>query len=155
MRKAHKNKIRATFYIDKDLYQLLKRCSAIEGIPMSSILNDDILQQRVGEYYYPDPDHANACFPGDMEELDNKKRDLYYEHYENSAEGKRAARLLAIEKMLETNRITEKEAIEQKAATEKTFQEALKIEKEEYEKSKKELHDRWVKAVKDFPIEKD
>ena len=72
--KAHKDKIRATFYIDKRLYQLLKRCSQIEETPMSSIINDEILKDRVGIYELDTPDHVDNYLYAEAQEAESASK---------------------------------------------------------------------------------
>lgn len=151
--KAHKDKIRATFYIDKKLYQLLKRCSQIEGIPMSSIINEDILQQRVGQYELPTPEHLSGYEDAMAERAEQRENELYYEQYEASPEGQRDSRVNAINTMLKSGKTTDEDAKKQILIAEEKYQVELKKEREEEERRKKEYHDKWLKAVKEIPID--
>lgn len=51
MPSANKDRIRVTFHLDKKLYRLLKKCSQIEDMPMSRII-DEMLESRVGKYAF-------------------------------------------------------------------------------------------------------
>jgi len=154
MKKIHTDKIRATFYIDKRLYQLLKRCSAIEGIPMSSIIENDILQERVGKYAYPSPtdweDYLRSGYSIEKEEEENEK---YWEWYSNSPEGMYESVKSHITKQVEANKITKERAKSLLKDAEKKFRLAEEQEQKEKEQKEKELWERWKKAVNDIPIE--
>jgi hypothetical protein len=151
--KAHKDKIRATFYIDKKLYQLLKRCSQIEEIPMSSIINDEILKDRVGIYELDTPDHVNDYLYAESQEAEKLQQELNYEAYENSADGWRNSQRHKINTMLEKKMISRDEAEKQLVELEEKYE--AKIEEEMHEEAlrKKALRDRWIKAVAEIPID--
>jgi uncharacterized protein (DUF1800 family) len=149
MRKAHTDKVRATFYIDKRLYQLLKRCSAIENIPMSSIINDDILEQRVGKYAHPtskDWDDYLFYMAKDIQEEAEQKE---YEAYSESPEGRYESAKLLIKKQLEDSQITKTIAEKRLAIAEEEYEARLQKEKI----AEKEFEERWIKAVKEIDIE--
>ncbi len=129
--KAHKNKIRATFYIDKKLYQLLKRCSQIEEIPMSSIINDEILKKRVGVYVLETPDHVDDYEDAEADNADRINEQLSYDAYENSADGWRSLQRHKINTKLEQGMISQAEADKQ----------LLELEEEYKAKEKEEEHE--------------
>lgn len=151
--KAHKNKIRATFYIDKKLYQLMKRCSYIESIPMSSIINDDILKRRVGKYELDTPEHVNEYDREEAEEAEELNQELSYEAYEKSPSGQRDSQLHKIDLKLKQKIISESEAQKQRLEAEVKYEKDLEIEAAEEARRKKELYEKWVKAVTEIPIE--
>ncbi len=151
--KAHKDKIRATFYIDKKLYQLMKRCSYIEEIPMSSIINDDILKHRVGVYEIETPEDMWGYEAQMVEEEEKRHQELSIEAWEQSTDGKRSSQLHKIDMMLKQKIISESEAQKQKLQAEADYQIEIKKEAEEEALRKKTLHEKWVKAVAEFPID--
>ena len=51
MPSAKKDRVTVSLHLDKRLYTLLKRCSAIEEMPMSRIV-DDLLQSHLEKYQY-------------------------------------------------------------------------------------------------------
>ena len=154
MRKAHTDKIRATFYIDKRLYQLLKRCSAIEGIPMSSIINDDLLEKRVGKYAYPSPkDWEDHMYYEAGEEEQKREIEAEIEFYSNSPEGILDSRKSYIKKQLKDSKISKEQAETLIQEAEKKFERDIEKEKKIQEREQKELEARWHKAIKEFPLD--
>jgi hypothetical protein len=151
--KAHKDKIRATFYIDKKLYQLLKRCSQIEEIPMSSIINDDILKERVRQYEFSTPEEWENVEYCEMREAEDHAQDFEFEAYEASPQGKHSIRLHSIDKLLKENRISEEDAQKQRLEAERKLKEEEDKEFQEEQQRKKALQERWIKAVSELPID--
>lgn len=150
--KAHQDKIRATFYIDKKLYQLLKRCSQIEEIPMSSIINDDILKQRVGKYILETPDQVSLYEDAEMDQAEQREKELEYAEYGNSPEGRRDSERHKVNSMLERKIISDADAQKKLLEIEEKYNDELKIENEEEAQKKILLHERWVKAVANIPV---
>lgn len=154
MTPSQKGKIRATFYIDKRLYQLLKRCSVIEDIPMSSIINDDILQERVGKYAHPTLDDWEGYL---QFEASDKAREAEFEaqidYYTNSPEARFHSAKAFINKQLEEKKISEDKAERLLKEAEKKFDSEIEEERKAQERKQKELRGRWLTAVKDYPIE--
>ena len=154
MKKIHTEKIRATFYIDKRLYQLLKRCSAIEGIPMSSIISNEILKERVGKYAFATPkDWEGYCrfeLPEIMQQLEYEAQ---YEYHSKSPGGIYESAKSFIASQLEKEKITKMKADLLLKEEEKKYQQAIEQEQIDDEREKKELKERWEKAVKEIPID--
>jgi hypothetical protein len=154
MKKIHTEKIRATFYIDKRLYQLLKRCSAIEEVPMSSIIENDILEKRLEKYSYPTPEawegYYRFEFPEIMEQLEHEQQ---WEAYSKSSEGLYESEKLHIKKQQEQGMITKEKADSLLQAAEKKRQLALEQEELDAEREKQKLKERWEKAIREIPIE--
>lgn len=154
MRKIHTDKIRATFYIDKRLYQLLKRCSEVEDIPMSSIIEKDILEKRVGQYSYNSlkewEDYQRYVLSEQAEEEENK---TYWEHYEKSPEGVFESAKFIISKQLKEGKIKAEKAEKLILQAEKKYQDDLEAQLKEEEEKRKKMEERWLTAVKKFPID--
>lgn len=151
--KAHKDKVRATFYIDRKLYQLLKRCSQIEEIPMSSIINDEILEQRVGVYSLDTPDHVDDYEYAEAEEAESRQQELEYEVYADSPQGWRSSEKHKINTKLEQTIISEAEADKQLLELEEKYKAKVKEEMHEEALRMKALRERWLKAVTEVPID--
>jgi hypothetical protein len=149
MKKIHADKIRATFYIDKRLYQLLKRCSSIEGIPMSSIIDNDILSARVGKYEFQSPEAWERHEYVTNWEASEREEQEDYEAYASSPEGLYEAAKLLIQKKLSDAAITDEQATRSLIEAEKKYKQELELE----EKEKQQFKERWEKAVKEIPIE--
>jgi hypothetical protein len=149
MKKIHTDKIRATFYIDKRLYQLLKRCSAIEGIPMSSIIDNDVLSARVGKYEFQSPEAWEEHDYYENLEASAREDQEDYEAYSNSTEGLYEAAKLLIKKRLSDGAITDEQANRSLIEAERKYQQDLELE----EIAKQQFKKRWEKAVKEIPIE--
>lgn len=154
MRKIHTDKIRATFYIDKRLYQLLKRCSEIEQIPMSSIIENDILEERLGKYSYDSlkewEDYEKHVLPEESEEKENKE---YWNYYTNSPEGKLDSAKHLISKQLKEGVIKEERANNLIRQAEGKYQEDMEAQIKEEEEKRKKMEERWRKAIQKFPLE--
>ena len=154
MKKIHTDKVRATFYIDKRLYQLLKRCSVIEGIPMSSIIDNEILKERVGKYEFSSPEewqgYCRYELPEIMQRLEYEEQ---YEYHAKSPEGIYDSAKSYIIKQLEQEQITKEKAELLLKEAMKKYELAIEQERKNDEQEKKELKERWEKAAKEFPIE--
>ena len=149
MKKIHTDKIRATFYIDKRLYQLLKRCSAIEGIPLSSIINNDILEERVGKYAFPSlKDWEDHCYYS-AQETEQEEMEDYYEEYEKSPEGLLESKKFLITKQLNEGKMTKALAEKKIEKAQKEYEKTIELEKE-----KTKLHtEKWERAVIEIPLD--
>ncbi|WP_319549328.1 hypothetical protein [Desulfogranum marinum] len=152
MKKIHEDKTRATFYIDSRMYKLLKRCSAIEGIPMSSIINDEILENRVGKYQYSSPEEAEYQKCGAERDAQENEQEEYYEAYSKTPEGQFESAKYFIEKQLKENSILPEEAERLIEKASRKYEEQIEQERIREEKEKENLKKKWEKAIKKYPL---
>ncbi len=152
MRAKHTDKIRATFYIDKELYQLLKRCSAVEEIPMSSIINNDILEERVGRYRYSCLDE----WEHERYELQQEKEaEEFFGALEEEAAspiGKLKTRIKQVQEAIEKKKLSTAVGKVKIQELQDRLNRVVEEERAKLELKKKEFDERWKRALSEIPL---
>jgi len=157
MSSANKDRTTVSFHIDKRLHGLLKRCSAIEDLPMSRII-DMVLRPYVEKYQYNTIDEWELAEEiQSLEAQDDHKETFYYEPTEEEkikyAADQLRNSLEKLDKRKAEGKITEERYEQIKdfylSEYDQASQGALEAAKREREAKRR----KWESACKDFPLE--
>jgi hypothetical protein len=154
MPSANKDRTTVSFHIDKKLYVLLKRCSAIENLPMSRII-DSVIRPYVEKYQFDTLE--------EWEKADELKR--FLQSVEEEPEGPSEEEMIAAEaEALRTTLDKMEKARNEGKLTDEKYEyfknhyigELSKAEDEALENRRKKREEKirkWQKVCKEFPIE--